>query len=87
MLVTTWIGKLYITDWEMRKKEPMSLAVLRQGHFCFRQWKDLEKQVFYKKLFRVITVSPALFKGEVKSILRDISNAENICTSFSHIIK
>lgn len=48
MSVTTQTGKLYVAGFEMKKGEPMSLAALRQGHFCFSQWKDLEKQVFTK---------------------------------------
>lgn len=48
MLVTTPTEKSHVTDSEKKKGELMALAILRQGHFWYRHWKDLEKQVFTK---------------------------------------
>ena len=53
--------------------------------FLFQPVKRFRKASIYKKLFRVITVSPVLFKREVKSRLRGISNtATHLYFSFSH---
>jgi len=53
--------------------------------FLFQPVKRFRKSGIYKKLFRVITVSPVLFKGEIKCGLRDILNAAtHLYFSFSH---
>lgn len=52
--------------------------------FLFQTVKRFRKASNYRKFFRVITVSPVLFKGEVKSGLGDITNAATHLHSFSH---
>lgn len=51
----------------------------------FQPLKRFRKAGIYKKLFRGISASPVPFKGEVKSRLREISNAaRHLYFPFSH---
>lgn len=53
--------------------------------FLFQPLKRFRKAGIYKKLFRVTTASPVPSKGEVKSRLREISNAvTHLYFPFSH---
>lgn len=53
--------------------------------FLFQPVKRFRKAGIYKKLFRAITVFSVIFKGEIKSRLRDISNAAtHLYFFFSH---
>lgn len=57
MLVTTWTGKLYITGLEMREGTNV-ISSSETRPFLFQTVKSLRKAGIYKKLFRLITVSP-----------------------------